>query len=98
MTESRYRSRTGITEAEYDRRLKEQGGGCAICGRLPKTRRLHSDHRHKGDEAVRGLLCFSCNRTLPYAQYAKEDWLMAAKVYLKEGARSDGRPWIEVTR
>ena len=30
----------------YDSQLKEQGGGCAVCGKPPGTRRLHVDHDH----------------------------------------------------
>lgn len=77
---SAYRSRTGITEAEYDRLLAVQGGGCAICGNPPKTRRLHVDHDHKTG-AVRGLLCFRCNRALP--NYVGADWLRLAIDYLE---------------
>lgn len=32
--------------AWYDRQLAEQGGGCAVCGKPPGTRRLHVDHDH----------------------------------------------------
>ena len=38
-------------------------GGCWICGRLPKNRRLATDHDHKTGR-VRGLLCYPCNRFL----------------------------------
>lgn len=95
MTGTRYRSRTGISEAEYDRRLAEQGGGCAICGRAPARRRLHADHKHTGDQHVRGLLCFTCNRSLPAALHANEAWLQAARAYLRSDARTDGRSWME---
>lgn len=58
----------GITEAEYEKLLAVEYGGCWICGKKPKPggRRLHVDHDHKlkGREAVRGLLCWSCNRLL----------------------------------
>lgn len=95
MTGTRYRSRTGISEAEYDRRFAEQGGGCAICGAKPKARRLHSDHRHTGDEAVRGLLCFRCNKYLPAVLYLNEPLLAAMRAYLRGHARTDGRSWLE---
>ena len=51
----------GITAKEYEALFKRQGGVCAICGRPPKTRRLHVDHCHR-TKVVRGLLCFRCNR------------------------------------
>ena len=95
MTGTRYRSRTGIDAAEYDRRLAEQGGGCAICGAKPKARRLHADHRHTGDEAVRGLLCFRCNKYLPAVLYLNEPLLAAMGAYLRGHARTDGRSWLE---
>ena len=60
---SAYKSRTGLPLAEYDALLAAQGGGCAICGNPPKTRRLHVDHDHKTGE-VRGLLCHVHNRRL----------------------------------
>lgn len=47
--------------AEYNRRLLEQGGGCAICGKPPyKHMRLACDHNHKTG-LQRGLLCAPCN-------------------------------------
>jgi hypothetical protein len=58
----------GITLADYDRMLTEQGGGCAICGTLPgeQTRYqqfLHVDHCHVTGK-VRGLLCDQHNLLL----------------------------------
>ena len=50
----------GMTEADYENLLAVQGGGCAICGRLPKGRSLHIDHDHETGR-VRGALCFACN-------------------------------------
>lgn len=53
----------GISSADYDRMLAEQGGGCALCGVRPEnltTGRyrtfLHVDHCHDSGQ-VRGLLC-----------------------------------------
>lgn len=46
----------GITSSDYDRLLKLQGGGCAVCGARPKSKRHAVDHDHKTG-AVRGLLC-----------------------------------------
>jgi hypothetical protein len=36
----------GITLAEYNRKLKEQAGRCAICRRPPRKLRLGVDHNH----------------------------------------------------
>ena len=72
-----YKSRTGIPLAEYDALLAAQGGGCAICGNAPKTRRLHVDHDHKTGK-VRGLLCHVHNRRLWRGATAAELRRMAA--------------------
>jgi hypothetical protein len=53
----------GLTLEDYDRMLAEQGGGCAICGRLPDKTALHVDHCHETGR-VRGLLCFRCNAAI----------------------------------
>lgn len=38
----------GIELGDYLRRLKAQGGGCAICGKRPaRGKNLHVDHDHK---------------------------------------------------
>lgn len=58
----------GMTQEEYEARLREQGGGCAVCKRPPKPgKSLHVDHDHETGY-VRGLLCFSCNAALGHFQ------------------------------
>ena len=53
--------RYGISEDQYDQRLTEQLGLCAICGEGCRSGgRLSVDHDHKTGE-VRGLLCKQCN-------------------------------------
>lgn len=69
----------GVTDEGYEALLEAQGGGCAICGNTPKTRRLSVDHNHRTGR-VRGLLCYRCNRALP--TYATSDWLEAAREYV----------------
>jgi hypothetical protein len=73
--ERRKRLRYNCTEDQYQKRLKEQGGGCAICGYVPKleARKLAIDHDHKCcgkgkscGRCIRGLLCMRCNRGLSY--------------------------------
>ena len=58
-----------LTDDEYYAQLLKQHGGCWICGREPKQRRLAGDHSHRKQamglpisETRRGLLCFPCNR------------------------------------
>jgi 5-methylcytosine-specific restriction endonuclease McrA len=60
-----YLKRTyGIGVDDYEARLEEQGGGCAICGRPPRADiSLHIDHE-KVTGTVRALLCFKCNNLL----------------------------------
>jgi hypothetical protein len=43
-TDQRLKKTYGVGLDWYEKTLKEQGGGCAICHRPPGTRRLHVDH------------------------------------------------------
>src|SRR5712664_3807984 len=56
--------RYALTPLQYETILRAQGGGCALCGRVPSTtkRRLHVDH-DKATGRVRGILCGPCNVT-----------------------------------
>ena len=53
--------------ADYEGLLAESAGGCQLCSfpaaRMPQ-RKLYIDHDYRGDWAVRGLLCISCNSGL----------------------------------
>ena len=53
------RKRYGIDEAEYERRIEEQHGLCAICEEVPHDY-FAVDHCHDTGK-VRGLLCRKCN-------------------------------------
>jgi hypothetical protein len=63
--------RYGLNLADWEKLASTQGHVCAICGKLPKSGRLHIDHQHvKGwaklppdqrKRFVRGLICFRCN-------------------------------------
>lgn len=61
--DARLKKLYGISSIEYEQILAWQGGVCAICGRPPKSRRLHVDHDHSTGY-VRGLTCFPCNSGL----------------------------------
>lgn len=74
----------GVNDAEYAVMFIAQDGVCAICHRPPKTKRLHVDHDHRGTGRVRALLCFRCNRSLPY--WATPEWLRDAADYLERYA------------
>jgi hypothetical protein len=63
--------RYGITAVEYDRRLSEQDGRCAICKEEPTCRGLFVDHHH-GSGAVRELLCGRCNNVLGWVGESQE--------------------------
>ncbi len=61
---SHLKRKYGMTIEEYDAMLEAQGGGCFICGRLPREDiSLHVDHDHSTGK-VRGILCFCCNNAL----------------------------------
>ena len=66
----------GIPIGGYEELLKQQNGGCAICGNPPngtqRTKYLHVDHCHISNK-VRGLLCGSCNSRLGWYEKHKQD-------------------------
>jgi hypothetical protein len=79
---------------EYERRLQEQGGGCAVCGEPPSSdRALAVDHDHSCcpssrktcGECTRELLCFRCNGALGNVSDSKER-LLALVDYLERHA------------
>ena len=77
--------RYGISAADYDILLEDQGGVCAICGE-PETvkfrgqvRRLAVDHDHETDR-IRGLLCHTCNVALVSSHDLA--WYLKAVEYL----------------
>jgi hypothetical protein len=89
----------GVTPDEYNRLLAAQDGHCALCPNTPKTRRLSVDHDHRTG-AVRGLLCYRCNRALPV--YVDAAWLTRAAEYVarfehvgRDGS-DDGQPTAPV--
>ncbi len=52
----------GMTPEDYGAMLAAQGGGCAICGEVPRPgESFHVDHL---GERVRGILCVRCNNAL----------------------------------
>lgn len=56
------RKNYGISSSQYETMLLLCGGGCWVCGRLPKNRSLDVDHAHDQSKKVRGLLCHICNK------------------------------------
>lgn len=58
----------GMTVDDYNQRLRDQGGVCAICkSQGPSDKRLVVDHDHTTG-AVRGILCSNCNAGLGMLQ------------------------------
>ena len=80
-----FKCQYGISLQDYDRLLKKQRGGCAICGRTPTSRWLAVDHDHKTNK-IRGLLCTQCNLMLGVAQDSIETLHLAVK-YLRKSYR-----------
>jgi hypothetical protein len=67
--------RYGVTVEWYDKKLAEQGGGCAICDLRPSGKNLSVDHDHSCcpgrkscGKCLRGLLCQRCNAVLGYLE------------------------------
>lgn len=86
---SRWQSRHGITEDDYDRMEREQGFRCGICGttepRRAGTTRFCVDHDHVSGK-IRGLLCNRCNVVLGQIGdnlVAVLDWSRQATEYLR---------------
>jgi len=83
------RRKYGITSEDYERMLKEQKGGCAICGSTPKKRRLAVDHNHKTGR-IRGLLCFPCNYGIGWLKdNAKKAYGIAC--YIERDGKKQGK-------
>lgn len=81
MRDYHYRKKYGITLADYERMLAEQGGRCKICATTePKGMGAwHVDHCHV-TLAVRGLLCNSCNTKLGWYELRRREieWYVGA--------------------
>lgn len=75
------RCRYGMDLGLYDKMLSDQNDKCAICGvsRSILDKNLVVDHCH-ATGVVRGLLCFSCNRSI--AILDNPDLLSKAQAYL----------------
>lgn len=69
----------GMSLAEYDRMLAQQGHRCAICPNTPTEKQsLAVDHCHITLK-IRGLLCASCNNGLGRFRDSFDNLLNAAK-------------------
>jgi hypothetical protein len=77
----RMRHTYGISEEEYQAKLKELDNCCEICGDK-QCAPLHVDHCHASGQ-VRGYLCKHCNTGLGHFK-DKQDVLFKAITYLIE--------------
>lgn len=80
--------RHGITEELFKAKLLQQGGGCAVCGKLREKMVIDHDHAHCSGsygcvECFRGVLCSSCNRGLGIFE-DKVEYFQAAINYMDE--------------
>lgn len=86
----------GLTPEGYDKMYHNQKGRCLICGKhqseLNENLCVDHDHQIKGVEAVRGLLCKSCNSGIGLLQDSAE-LCSAAADYLRmyEGRQKKDR-------
>lgn len=69
--------RYGITKEQYFSILKEQGGGCALCGLPASEKTLYVDHCHNTGK-VRGILCPKCNTTV--GQIETSGWELVGRI------------------
>ena len=77
----------GITRADFERMLHQQGNRCAICLCIdPEKTGWRVDHNHEFD-FVRGVLCHRCNTLLGHAK-EKVETLSRAIDYLQRQFRS----------
>ena len=58
-TDARLLKKYGVGLAWYVSQLEKQGGGCAITGKPPGTKRLHVDHDHSWTKAALPWASFS---------------------------------------
>jgi hypothetical protein len=84
---------------EYDEMLKEQNGGCALCGFIPsgedtyrRGKSLAVDHDH-ATGYVRGLLCDLCNRGIGQL-HDDPALLRKAASYIEVAADRHSTDWL----
>lgn len=74
--------RFGLTPVEYEALLAFQGGGCAVCHKVPKPgQRLAVDHSHRTGR-IRGLLCTFDNYRIVGAMRDNVERVAAVYAYM----------------
>lgn len=90
-TDSRLKKTYGITNADYEQMLEDQGYSCKLCGGPSRRKKFDIDHCHSTGK-VRALLCEDCNRGLGCFK-DNPNLLRTAIEYLHEHSpKSDARP------
>ena len=86
----------GLSLEDFDRRVSDQQGACAICSKVPKHT-LCVDHCHATGK-IRALLCYRCNSHLGFLEllcpvchdktaYGKDkEWIEKANDYISRYA------------
>lgn len=74
----------GLSLEDFDALLAAQGGRCAICPRVLTVRQACVDHDHT-TQAVRGILCQTCNTVLGQMDDSP-NLLRRAALYLEQKA------------
>lgn len=73
----------GLTLAQFESMLAEQGHVCAICGKTNKNgSRLSVDHNHSTGR-IRALLCSKCNQALGLFDEDQERMFAAIEYLMK---------------
>jgi hypothetical protein len=72
----------GITIADHNKLIADQGGRCAICEN-DLSRKLCIDHCHTTG-AVRGMLCYRCNSAVGFYEKHIRYYIHKIKKYLRE--------------
>ena len=85
------RAELDVSLDDYEALLAAQGGGCALCGNPPKTRRLDVDHDHRTGQ-IRGLLCSRCNQAIPSERLMPRGWPLS-EWGEQVGVYATGIPW-----
>lgn len=75
------KSKYALSIEDYDNKLKEQNGVCALCQQPPQKYRLAVDHSHITNE-TRSLLCTPCNVKL--AVFEDSSFRFKAENYLRK--------------
>lgn len=88
----------GVGAKYFEKKLKEQGNACAICGeqfpenpydpKVPQGQKPVLDHDHTTN-LPRGVLCHACNTALGIVETKGNDWLIKTIRYKQKYDNTD---------